>query len=135
MYINLNNISILIKGTCIADFPETFILPILNLLLSFCLISLGNYDYMLQYFVSWVICLQGSHWREIWAKKSPCEGWLRFLVGQKQSSSRLVIFKSHPMLPPTYFLHLSFMKMSISCTCLKSIISVIKYFESDFLGK
>ena len=52
MYINLNNISILIKGTCIADFPETFILPILNLLLSFCLISLGNYDYMLQYFVS-----------------------------------------------------------------------------------
>jgi hypothetical protein len=31
---------------------------------------------------------------------------------------------------------LSFMKMSISCTCLlKSIVSVIKYFESDFLGK
>ena len=28
------------------------------------------------------------------------------------------------------------MKMSISCTCLlKSIVSVIKYFESDFLGK
>ena len=126
MYINLNNISILIKGTCIADFPETFILPILNLLLSFCLISLVNYDYMLQYFVSWVICLQGSRWREIWAKKSPCEGWLRFLVGQKQSSSRLVILKSRPMSPTL------FMKMLISCL-LKSIIS-IKYFESDFLG-
>jgi hypothetical protein len=40
------------------------------------------------------------------------------------------------MLPPAYFLHLSFMKMSISCTCLlKSIVSVIKYFESDFLGQ
>ena len=36
----------------------------------------------------------------------------------------------------SYFLHLSFMKMLISCTCLlKSIVSVIKYFESDFLGK
>ena len=72
----------------------------------------------------------------IWAKKSPCEGWLRFLVGQKQSSSRLVILKSRSMSPPAYFLHLSFMKMSITCTCLlKSIVFVIKYFESDFLGK
>ena len=34
------------------------------------------------------------------------------------------------MSPPTYFLHLSFMKMSISCL-LKSIVSV-KHFESDF---
>jgi hypothetical protein len=49
--------------------------------------------------------------------------------------SRLVILKSRPMSLPAYFLHLSFMKMSISCTCLlKSIVSV-KYFESDFLGK
>jgi hypothetical protein len=59
-------------------------------------------------------------------------------VGQKRSSSRHVILKSCPMSPPVYFLHLSFIKMSISCTCLlKSIIhvSVIKYFESDFLGK
>jgi hypothetical protein len=30
------------------------------------------------------------------AKKSLCEGWLRFLVGQKRSSSRLVILKSRP---------------------------------------
>ena len=46
--------------------------------------------------------------------------------------SRLVILKSRPMSLPAYFLHLSFMKMSISCTCLlKSIVSV-KYFESDF---
>ena len=80
--------------------------------------------------------LQGSSWRAIRAKNSPCEGWLLFLVGQKRSSSRLVILKSRPMSPPTYILHLSFMKMSISCTCLlKSIVSVIKYFESDFLGK
>ena len=77
--------------------------------------------------------LQGSRWRAIRVKKSPCEGWLHFLVGQKWSSSRLVILKSRPMSPPAYFLHLSFMKMSISCTCLlKSIVSV-KYFESDFL--
>ena len=48
--------------------------------------------------------IQGSRWRAIRAKKSPCEGWLRFLVGQKRSSSRLVIFKSRPMSPPTYFL-------------------------------
>jgi hypothetical protein len=40
------------------------------------------------------------------------------------------------MSPLVYFLYLSFMKMSISCMCLlKSIVSVIKYFESDFLGK
>jgi len=45
---------------------------------------------------------QGSRWRAIWAKKSPCEGWLRFLVGQKRSSSRLVILKSRPMSPPAY---------------------------------
>ena len=31
---------------------------------------------------------QGSRWRAIRAKKSPCEGWLRFLVGQKRSSRR-----------------------------------------------
>ena len=37
---------------------------------------------------------QGSLWRAIRAKKSPCEGWLRFLVGQTRSSSRLVILKS-----------------------------------------
>ena len=30
--------------------------------------------------------------REIRAKKSPCEGWLRFIVGQKRISCRLVIF-------------------------------------------
>jgi hypothetical protein len=80
--------------------------------------------------------IQGSCGRAIRAKKSPCEGWLLFLVGQKRSSSHLVILKSRPMSPPAYFLHLSFMKMSISCTyLLKSIVSVIKYFESDFLGK
>ena len=59
------------------------------------------------------------------AKKSPCEGLLRFLVGQKRSSSCLVILKSRPVSPA------SFMKMSISCL-LKSIVSV-KYFERDFL--
>ena len=54
----------------------------------------------------------------------------------KKNSLIGVILKSRPMSPPAYFLHLSFMKMSISCTCLlKSIVSVIKYFESDFLGK
>jgi hypothetical protein len=58
-------------------------------------------------------------------KKSPCEGWLCFLVGQKRSSSRLVILKSRPMSPAL------FMKMSMSCL-LKSIVSV-KYFERDFL--
>ena len=80
--------------------------------------------------------LQGSSWRAIRAKNSPCEGWLLFLVGQKRSSSRLVILKSRPMSPPTYILHLSFMKMPISCTCLlNSIVSVVKYFESNFLGK
>ena len=45
------------------------------------------------------------------AKKSPCEGWLRFLVDQKQSSSRLVILNSRP-LSSAYFA-MSFMKMSI----------------------
>jgi hypothetical protein len=60
------------------------------------------------------------------------EGWLRFLVGQKRSSSSLVILKSHPMLP-AYFCHVPFMKMSTSCL-LKSMV-FIKYFESDFLEK
>jgi hypothetical protein len=50
--------------------------------------------------------LQGSRWRVIQVKKSPCEGWLRFLVGQKRSSSHLVILKSRTMSPPAYFLHL-----------------------------
>jgi hypothetical protein len=50
--------------------------------------------------------MQGSRWRAIRAKKSHCEGWLRFLIGQKQSSSRLVILKSRPMSPPAYFLQL-----------------------------
>ena len=59
------------------------------------------------------------------AKKSPCEGRLRFLVGQKRSSCYLVILKSRSMSTA------SFMKMSISCL-LKSIASV-KYFECDFL--
>jgi hypothetical protein len=54
-----------------------------------------------------LISLQGSLWRAIRAKKSPCEGWLSFLVGQKRSSSRLVILESLPMLPHAYFLHLS----------------------------
>ena len=76
---------------------------------------------------------QGSRWRAIRAKKSPCEGWLRFPVGQKRSSSRLVILKSRPMSPSAYFLHLSFMKMLISCL-LNSIVSV-KNFESDILRK
>jgi hypothetical protein len=40
----------------------------------------------------------------------PCEGWLRFLVGQKRCSSSLVILKSHPMLP-VYFCHVPFMKI------------------------
>ena len=29
-------------------------------------------------------------------KKLPCEGWLCFLVGQKRSSSHLVVLKNHP---------------------------------------
>jgi hypothetical protein len=61
-----------------------------------------------------------------------CEGWLQFLVGQKRSSSSLVILKSHPMLP-AYFCRVPFMKMLTSCL-LKSMI-FIKYFESDFLEK
>jgi acyl-coenzyme A synthetase/AMP-(fatty) acid ligase len=36
------------------------------------------------------------------------------------------------MSPSAYFLHLSFKKMLISCTCLlKSIVFVIKYFAGD----
>ena len=61
-----------------------------------------------------------------------CEGWLRFLVGQKRSSNRLIILKSHPMLP-AHFCHVPFMKKSISCL-LKSMV-FIEYFESDFLEK
>ena len=78
---------------------------------------------------------QASRWRVIRAKMSPCEGWLCFVVGQKRSSSRLVILRSRPMSPPAYFLHLSFMKMSISCTCLlKSYpLSILKvtFLESN----
>ena len=44
---------------------------------------------------------QGSCWRVIRAKKSPCEGWLYFLVGQKRSSSHLVILKSRPHISST----------------------------------
>jgi hypothetical protein len=56
-----------------------------------------------------------------------------FYVTKNKSKVRLhlVILKSCPMSPPVYFLHLSFIKMSISCTCLlKSIVSVIKYFDA-----
>ena len=53
-----------------------------------------------------IFCLDSNeHWRAIWSKKSPCEGWLRFLVGQKRSSSRLVILKSRPMSPPARVVH------------------------------
>ena len=48
-----------------------------------------------------------SRWRAMQVKKSPNEGWLSFLVGQKRSSSRLVILKSLPMSPPAYFPRLS----------------------------
>ena len=34
--------------------------------------------------------------RVIRAKKSPCEDWLLFLIGQKRCSSRLVILNCHP---------------------------------------
>ena len=76
-------------------------------------------------------------WRLIslsrWSKakfKSPCNFEESLYVVAR------VFSPLRPMLPPMYFPHLSFMKMSISCTCLlKSIASVIKYFESDFLGK
>jgi hypothetical protein len=59
---------------------------------------------------------------------APPFGWLRFLVGQKWSSSSLVILKSHPMLP-AYFCHVPFMKISTSC--LLNFMLFIKYFESD----
>ena len=72
---------------------------------------------------------QGSRWRAIRSKKSTCEGWLCFLVGQMRSSSRPGLCR----VAARIFFHLSFMKMLISCL-LKSIISV-KYFERDFLGK
>jgi hypothetical protein len=53
-----------------------------------------------------IFCLESNeHWRAIWSEKSPCEGWLRFLVGQKRSSSRLVILKSRPMSPPARVVH------------------------------
>jgi hypothetical protein len=55
-----------------------------------------------------------------------------WMLGQKRSSSSLVILKSRPMLP-VYFCHVPFMKMSTSCL-LKSMV-FIKYFESDFLEK
>jgi hypothetical protein len=32
-----------------------------------------------------VFCIvQGSRWRAIRAKKSPCEGWLHFIIGQSE---------------------------------------------------
>ena len=68
---------------------------------------------------------QGSCYRVIWAKKSPCEGWLYFLVNQKRSSICLLILNNRPM-SPIYFCHLSCMKMLISCL-LKSMV-FIKYF-------
>jgi hypothetical protein len=77
--------------------------------------TMGNLATQHTYIQSMRFQAEGSRWRAIRAKKSPCEGWLRFLVGQKRSSSRLVSLKSRPMSPPAYFLHLSFMKMSISC--------------------
>ena len=49
---------------------------------------------------------QGSHLGAIRAKKLHCGGWLPFLVGHKQSSSRLVILKSRS-LSPAYFPHVS----------------------------
>jgi hypothetical protein len=39
--------------------------------------------------------MQGSRYRAIRGKKSPCEGQLHFLIGQEGSSSSLVIFNSH----------------------------------------
>ena len=45
-----------------------------------------------------------SRWKAIREKKSPCEGRLSFLVGQKRSSSHLVILKSCPK-SPAYFYH------------------------------
>jgi hypothetical protein len=52
------------------------------------------------------------------------KGWLRFLVGQKRSSSSLVILQSRPILPP-YFCHVPFMKISTSC--LLNSMLFIKY--------
>jgi hypothetical protein len=76
--------------------------------------------------------VQGSRWREFGRRSCLVKVDFAFSLVK----SRHVILKSRTMSPPAYFLHLSFMKMSISCTCLlKSIVSVIKYFESDFLGK
>ena len=66
-----------------------------------------------------------KYYREIRAKKSLVEVDFTFLL-----VSRLVILKSRPMLP-TYFCHVSFMKISISCL-LKSIVS--KYFKNDILS-
>ena len=73
--------------------------------------------------------MQGSHYR---AKKSHCECWLRFFVVQKRSLSCLVISNSHPM-SLTFFCHVSFMKMLISCLLKSSVF--IRYFESDIFVK
>ena len=79
-----------------------------------------------------VVVMQGSSYRAIWAKKSPCECWLCLQVGPKRSSSHIVILNSSPMLP-AYFCHVPFMKISTSC--LLNSMLFIKYFESDFLEK
>jgi len=70
---------------------------------------------------------QGSRWRAIQVKKSPCEGWLCFLVGQKRSSSRLVILKSRPMSPASYFLHLSI------CISIANVNFSVYLFSIDVL--
>jgi hypothetical protein len=65
--------------------------------------------------------VRGRFRRLFQAKKSHCEGRLRFFVGQKRSSSR--------HLSPTYFLHVSVMKMLIS-SLFKSTVSVFwKWFS------
>jgi hypothetical protein len=65
--------------------------------------------------------------------KSPCDGWLRFLVGQKRSSSCHVILNSCPI-SPVYFLHLwkcwyrVFWNILFSLNILKVIFLIVIHF-------
>jgi len=56
---------------------------------------------------------------------SPCGGWLRFLVGQKRSSSRLVILKSRPRIFATCHLWKCQYRVYWNLSYLLSILKVI----------
>jgi hypothetical protein len=46
---------------------------------------------------------RGSRWRAIPTKKSPCEGWLRFLVGSKAKFESSCNFEESPYVAARVF--------------------------------